>query len=118
MPDSDGIALHYERIGDGPRLLYCNGSGTTVDSSRPLLEKLSAGFELLDITDMQRTREHSLAWFYVTYLHRDYAALRSNTHWSDEANDAVVAHQNQRRADLLARIDALVAKINAQKRGG
>ena len=39
--------LHYERIGDGPRLLYCNGSGTALDSTRPLLDKLSAQFDLL-----------------------------------------------------------------------
>jgi FkbM family methyltransferase len=75
----------------------------------------AAGFELLDITDVLRTKEHSLAWFYVTYLHRDYAALRSNVHWAEEANESVVAHQNQRRADLLAKIDALVAKIEAEK---
>ncbi len=43
----NGVVLHYERVGDGPRLLYCNGSGTTLDSTRPLLEKLSAQFDLL-----------------------------------------------------------------------
>ena len=39
----NGVALHYERGGreDGPRLLFCNGSGTTVGSSRPLLDMLS-----------------------------------------------------------------------------
>jgi 3-oxoadipate enol-lactonase len=42
----NGVALHYERVGDGPRLLYCNGSGTTLDSTRPLLAKLSKQFEL------------------------------------------------------------------------
>lgn len=47
MSDRNGVALHYECIGEGPRLLYCNGSGTTVDSSRPLLDMLSARFELL-----------------------------------------------------------------------
>ena len=47
MSDRTGVALHYECIGEGPRLLYCNGSGTTVDSSRPLLDMLSARFELL-----------------------------------------------------------------------
>jgi pimeloyl-ACP methyl ester carboxylesterase len=43
------VALHYERLGDawGPRLLFCNGSGTTVSSSRPLLDMLSAQFDLL-----------------------------------------------------------------------
>jgi len=43
----NGVTLDYELVGDGPRLLYCNGSGTTLDSTRPLLEKLSTQFELL-----------------------------------------------------------------------
>jgi 3-oxoadipate enol-lactonase len=45
----NGVALHYERIGreDGPRLLFCNGSGTTLGSSRPLLDMLSAQFDLV-----------------------------------------------------------------------
>ena len=47
MSDTNGITLHYEQLGEGPRLLYCNGSGTTLDSSRPLLNMMSAQFELL-----------------------------------------------------------------------
>jgi 3-oxoadipate enol-lactonase len=43
----NGVALHYERFGHGPRLLFCNGSGTTVDSTRSLLDRLSAQFDLL-----------------------------------------------------------------------
>ena len=45
----NGVALHYERVGreDAPRLLFCNGSGTTVGSSRPLLDMFSAQFDLL-----------------------------------------------------------------------
>jgi hypothetical protein len=30
----NGVALHFERVGHGRRLLYCNGSGTTLDSTR------------------------------------------------------------------------------------
>lgn len=44
---SDRSELYHERLGEGPRLLYCNGSGTTVDSTRPLLQMLSAQFEVL-----------------------------------------------------------------------
>jgi hypothetical protein len=37
MVACNGVALHCERLGheDGPRLPFCNGSGTTVSSSRP-----------------------------------------------------------------------------------
>ena len=39
--------LHYERRGSGPQLLYCNGSGASLRSVRPLLNVLSAQFDLL-----------------------------------------------------------------------
>ncbi len=39
--------VHYERLGSGPRLLYCNGSGATLDSVRPMLAMLAARFDLL-----------------------------------------------------------------------
>ena len=47
MASRNGVDLHYERTGDGPRLLYCNGSGTTLDTVRPLLDVLGGSFELL-----------------------------------------------------------------------
>ena len=86
MPDSDGIALHYERIGDGPRLLYCNGSGTTVDASRPLLEKLSAGFELLafDYRGMGRSAPVS-APYAMADVAADVAALLDEVGWERTA---------------------------------
>lgn len=42
-----GSEIHYERLGSGPRLLYCNGSGATLDSVRPLLAMLGSRFDLL-----------------------------------------------------------------------
>lgn len=75
----------------------------------------NAGLELHDLTDAQRTTDHALAWFYATYLHRDYAALRTSQHWQEADNEANIEDQNRRRKDLLAKIDALVAKINAEK---
>jgi FkbM family methyltransferase len=76
----------------------------------------AAGFGLLDITDVQRTADHSLGWFYVAYLHRDYAGLRSHTHFGKEANQSVLEVQHQRRAALLASIDDMVSKIEAEKK--
>lgn len=74
-----------------------------------------AGFDLHDLTDVQRAADHSLGWFYATYLHRDYASLRSHSHWAAGANDTVLEQQQRRRADLLGKIDGMVAKINAEK---
>jgi 3-oxoadipate enol-lactonase len=43
----NGVPLYWERYGSGPRLLYCNGSGSTLESAKPALEVLAANFELL-----------------------------------------------------------------------
>jgi pimeloyl-ACP methyl ester carboxylesterase len=49
MPVSDvnGTALHWERAGSGPRLLFCIGSRSTLADARPTLDSLGAGFDLL-----------------------------------------------------------------------
>jgi pimeloyl-ACP methyl ester carboxylesterase len=44
---SSGAELYWEKAGSGPRLLFCNGSGMTVDNGRPLLEIVGQGLELL-----------------------------------------------------------------------
>jgi pimeloyl-ACP methyl ester carboxylesterase len=43
----NGVELYWEQKGNGPRLLFCNGSGTTVQTVRPLLDLVAAGFDLL-----------------------------------------------------------------------
>jgi 3-oxoadipate enol-lactonase len=41
------LDIHYELLGEGPRLLVFNGSGATIDSSRPLIDFLAQSFEVL-----------------------------------------------------------------------
>jgi 3-oxoadipate enol-lactonase len=43
----NGIRLHYELFGDGPPLIVFNGSGTTIESSRVMLEQLARRFTVL-----------------------------------------------------------------------
>jgi 3-oxoadipate enol-lactonase len=43
----NGAELYWEQRGGGPRLLFCNGSGLTLQDVRPLLDPLAASFELL-----------------------------------------------------------------------
>ena len=47
MPDVDlnGIRLYYERWGSGPRLLFLNGSGTSIASSEPLIRRFADCFD-------------------------------------------------------------------------
>jgi 3-oxoadipate enol-lactonase len=42
-----GVELYWEQRGSGPRLLFCNGSGTTLQTVRPLLDVVAATFDLL-----------------------------------------------------------------------
>jgi 3-oxoadipate enol-lactonase len=43
----NGIEVHYEQSGDGPRLLFLNGSGSTIDEAGPLLAPFLSHFEVL-----------------------------------------------------------------------
>ena len=43
----NGVELYWEQRGSGPRLLFCNGSGTTLETVRPLLDLVAASFDLL-----------------------------------------------------------------------
>jgi pimeloyl-ACP methyl ester carboxylesterase len=43
----NGIDVYYEVCGSGPRLLAFNGSGATIESAAPMIERLSARFEVL-----------------------------------------------------------------------
>jgi len=43
----NGVELYWEQRGSGPRLLFCNGSGTTLGAVRSLLDLVAARFDLL-----------------------------------------------------------------------
>jgi pimeloyl-ACP methyl ester carboxylesterase len=43
----NGINLYWEQSGEGPRLLMFNGSGSTIDRMRPLLQVLAAHFNVV-----------------------------------------------------------------------
>ena len=44
---ANGIELYYERSGTGPRLLFLNGSGSTLASSALLIAPVAARFDLV-----------------------------------------------------------------------
>jgi 3-oxoadipate enol-lactonase len=43
----NGVQLYWEQRGRGPRLLFCNGSGITLQTIRPFLDLAAAKFDLL-----------------------------------------------------------------------
>src|SRR5580693_3018777 len=42
----NGIDIYYERWGAGPRLLYFNGSGTTLATTRPMIDAYAQAFDV------------------------------------------------------------------------
>jgi len=75
----------------------------------------AAGFDLFDLTDIKLAADGALGWFYATYLHADYAGLRSPAHWPQEESGFVLDRQKERRDTVLAEIDRLVRQIGAAK---
>jgi 3-oxoadipate enol-lactonase len=43
---ANGIELYYERSGDGPRLLFLNGSGATLETSALLIKPFAEAFDV------------------------------------------------------------------------
>jgi pimeloyl-ACP methyl ester carboxylesterase len=43
----NGIDVYYERAGDGPPLLFVNGSGSTLTEAAPVLDRLRRHFDVL-----------------------------------------------------------------------
>ena len=46
-PTINGVDLYYERAGSGPPLLFFNGSGATLTSSAPLIDRFRQQFDVL-----------------------------------------------------------------------
>src|SRR6185312_15788284 len=44
---ANGIDIYYERRGEGPRLLFFNGSGATLDLIGPMLDPFTARFDVV-----------------------------------------------------------------------
>ncbi len=47
VTEVNGVELWWQRSGSGPRLLFCNGSGSTIADAEPLLDVLAGRFDLL-----------------------------------------------------------------------
>lgn len=41
------LDLYYEELGDGPNLLFVNGSGGSIDAARPLIQRFAERFHVL-----------------------------------------------------------------------
>jgi pimeloyl-ACP methyl ester carboxylesterase len=77
-----GVDLHYERTGDGPQVLFCNGSGATLAGSRPLIGLVARGVDVLAFDQRGLGRSGSCAPGYgMADLAADALALLDHVGW-------------------------------------
>ena len=76
------VDLYWEHRGSGPRLLFCNGSGTTLQVVRPVLDLLAGQFDLLAWDYRGLGRSVPLAGSYaIADLAADAAGLLALAGW-------------------------------------
>jgi FkbM family methyltransferase len=78
-------------------------------------ELVDAGFDLYDITVLQRLGDGTLGWFYPVYLNRRLAHLKPRRFWNDASNEQVIQLQVQRRQQILVRLAEVLPQIRAAK---
>ena len=78
----NGIDVHYERGGDGPPLLFCNGSGATLESSAPVIARFREHFDVVahDQRGLGRTTIPPGPYTMADYA-ADAAALLDHVGW-------------------------------------
>jgi 3-oxoadipate enol-lactonase len=78
----NGIDVYYERRGSGPRLLFINGSGSTLETVRPLLDVYADHFDVLahDQRGLGRTGIPAGPYSMADYA-RDAADLAAHVGW-------------------------------------
>ncbi|WP_421121771.1 alpha/beta fold hydrolase [Aquihabitans daechungensis] len=78
----DGVELAYERTGSGPRLLFLNGSGTTMAASPLLRAPFSKSFEVLTL-DLRGIGESTIPDEPFTMAHcaADARAVMDHVGW-------------------------------------
>jgi 3-oxoadipate enol-lactonase len=79
---ANGIDLYYERLGDGPPLLFFNGSGATIESARPLIEVFARSFDVAvhDQRGLGKTSVPAGPWTMADYA-ADGAAVVDHLGW-------------------------------------
>lgn len=80
-------------------------------------EIVGAGFDLYDITVVNRLADQTLGWFYPVYLSNRLAHLRPRRFWRDANNETVIQAQIKRRAQILERLATVLPQIRAARAG-
>jgi FkbM family methyltransferase len=82
------------------------------DINRQLVE---SGFDLYDITVVNRLADQTLGWFYPVYINSKLAHLKPRRFWQSASNNAVIQQQIKRREQILARLASVLPQIRAAR---
>ncbi len=84
---ANGIAIYYERTGTGPPLLFCNGSGSTLEGSALLLAPFTKRFDVVahDQRGLGRTEIPPTPYTMAEYA-ADAIALVDHEGWDGSAS--------------------------------
>src|SRR5664279_1495470 len=79
---ANGISIYYERSGTGPPLLFCNGSGSTLEGSEPLIAPFRDRFDVVahDQRGLGRTEAPTTLYTMAQYA-ADAAGLLDAVGW-------------------------------------
>lgn len=80
-------------------------------------EIVGAGFDLYDITVVNRLADDTLGWFYPVYLSRRLAHLKPRRFWRDSSNENIIQQQIKRREQILDRLATVLPQIRAARAG-
>lgn len=72
-----------------------------------------SGFTLFDVTNINRTDDHRFGWCDLVYVNKELAHLVPQSIWVEERNRDVQQMQEERRARVLAEIDAILSKLRS-----
>lgn len=76
------------------------------------------GFDLFDVTNINRTEGQTLGWFDGVYVNRACGIKVAPEVWSPARNADVVRMQDERRRGILAAVEGLLAQVRQQSPSG
>lgn len=104
------------RVLENTSVVICE---TSLDEFQPINRAMvAAGFDLLDLTSLERLDDRSLSWFYPVYLSRRFAHLNTPPDWEATMTEKVVEAQDHRRAAILKQNAWLLGLIQTARGSG
>ena len=101
------------RVLEQTDVVICEADMNDFQSLNGLL--VEAGFDLFDLTTLQRIENYTLGWFYPVYLSRRLDSIKASTLWNSSDSEKVVQMQAQRRARSLQTNAQILAELRRRE---